>query len=93
MIYFIKNLWYYSKYRFYLKNTIWNYNFWLKSKKIFEEVEYNTKNESGFYDGNKRKLKKFKGFLFKGKMYLDNPGFPINDRDLWVAWKNKGLIK
>lgn len=92
MIKYFKTIWYYSNTRFYLKNVLWNYKFWLKSKKIFEEIEYKTKNSVGMYDGKMKKIKKFKGFLFEGKIYLDNPGFPIEDRSLWVTWKNKGLI-
>jgi len=93
MISSLKSIWYYSRYRFYLKNAIWNYNFWLKSKKVFEEIEYKVKDINGFYTGETRKLKKFKGLLYKDKIYQDNPGFPIDDRNLWINWKNKGLIK
>ncbi len=93
MIEFIEKIWYYSSIRFYVKNFIWNYNFWLKSKKILEEIEYKVKDQNGFYTGESRKIKKFKGFMVKDKIYLDNPGFPIDDRNLWIVWKNKGLIK
>lgn len=85
--------WHYSILRFYLKNFFWNYNFWLKSKKVFDEIEYKLKDNNGFYTGKTKKIKKFKGFLYKNKLYLDNPGFPIKDRELWINWKNKGLIK
>ena len=85
--------WYFSNLRFYLKNAIWNYKFWLNSKKIFEEVEYRVKDQNGFYTGEIRKFKKFKGFQYKEKIYLDNPGFEIENRELWIHWKNKGLIK
>lgn len=93
MLFNLRKFWYYSSCRFYMKNFIWNYSFWLKSKKIFEEIEYQVKDHNGFYTGEKRKIKKFKGFLLNDKIYLDNPGFPIQDRDLWIVWKNKGLIK
>ncbi len=93
MLHYIEKIWHYSTLRFYIKNLIWNYNFWLKSKKIFDEIEYRLKDDNGFYTGKTKKIKKFKGFLYKGKLYLDNPGFPIEERELWVNWKNKGLIK
>ena len=55
--------WYFSNLRFYLKNAIWNYKFWLNSKKIFEEVEYRVKDQNGFYTGEIRKFKKFKHLI------------------------------
>lgn len=88
-----KKKWYFSKIRFYLKNLIWNYSFWLKSRKIFNETEYQIKDAKGFLTGETKKIKKFIGFQYKNKIYLDNPGFPINDRELWEVWKKKGLIK
>lgn len=93
MFIWIKSYWHFSRLRFYIKNAIWNYNFWLKSKKIFETIEYKVKDQNGFYTGETKRIKKFKGFLFKEKIYLDNPGFPIENRELWTTWKNKGLIK
>lgn len=89
----IKNWWYFSALRFYLVNTRWNYSFWLNSKKIFEYKEYRVFDNRGFYTGEIRKIRKFIGYEYKGKIYQDNPGFPIIDRELWVAWKKKGLIK
>jgi len=93
MLHFIREVWHYSTLRFYLKNLIWNYNFWLKSRKVFDETEYRLKDKNGFYTGKTKKIKKFRGFLYRDKLYLDNPGFPIEERDLWTKWRNKGLIK
>lgn len=93
MISKIKKIWYFSSIRFYIKNLIWNYNFWLKSKKIFYFENYKLKDINGFFTGKEKNIKKFKGFLYKDKIYLDNPGFSISDRELWSHWKNKGLIK
>lgn len=93
MITELKKIWYFSKFRFYIKNAIWNYDFWLNSKKIFEVIEYKLKDNSGFYTGETKKIKKFKGFQYKNKIYLDNPGLPIDDRELWISWKKKGLIR
>lgn len=93
MVKYLKDKWYFSDLRFYYKNILWNYNFWLKAKKIFDFIEYKVKDQNGFYTGEIKKIKKFKGFIFNEKIYLDNPGFPIEDRSLWTHWKNKGLIK
>lgn len=30
--------------------------------------------------------------MYKGSIYLDNPGIPNIDRDVWEAWKKKKLI-
>ena len=84
--------WYYSKIRFFILNSMWNYRFWLNAKKVYREYEYKPINENGFYTGEKRKGRKFVGYEYKGKMYLDNPGMPM-DRDQWEKWKEKGLIK
>lgn len=85
--------WYYSKFRFHLLNAVWNYQFWLNAKKIYTETEYKPMNDNGFYTGEIRKIKKFLGYKYKDKVYLDNPGMPINDRSLWKHWKEKGLIR
>lgn len=89
----IRQWWYFSKIRFYLLNAKWNYSFWMNSKKVFEQKEYKFMDGYGFYTGETRKIKKFKGYEYRGKIYQDNPGFPIEDRELWTAWKNKGLIQ
>lgn len=88
-----KGKWYYSKLRFYLLNCIWNYGFWLNAKKTYSSTEYRVTNDNGFYTGEIRKIRKFSGYLYKGKIYLDNPGLPIQDRELWGIWKKKGLIQ
>lgn len=87
-----KTSWKYSAIRFYILNTIWNYKFWLGTKKIFDVVVYNQKDRFGIRESSMIK-KRFKGFLYKGNLYLDNPGIPNIPRDVWDAWKNKGLIK
>lgn len=85
--------WYYSKLRFHLLNAIWNYNFWLNAKKVYSEVEYKEINENGFHTGRIKKIRKFLGYQYGGKIFLDNPGMPIKDRRLWKCWKQKGLIR
>lgn len=84
--------WHYSKIRFFILNSMWNYRFWLNAKKVYSEYEYKVVNDNGFHTGEKRKGRKFIGYEYKGKMYLDNPGMPM-DRDQWEKWKEKGLIK
>lgn len=93
-------VWKYSKLRFYLLNTIWNYRFWLYSKKIYKDINYVT--EIGDYEmddffklkKNKKPVKKrrFVGYFFENNIYLDNPGMPIKERDVWEKWKKKKLI-
>ena len=98
---FFKNIWKRSKLRFYILNTIWNYSFWLFAKKIFKNVTYEI--EYGEYEmddyfklkRNKKRVAKrrFVGYFYKNNIYLDNPGFKINDRMDWEVWKKRGLIK
>ena len=84
-------LWKYSKIRFYIKNCIWNYKFWLFSKKKFKEISYI---EKDFFSQPIRDVKrrKFIGYIYKGVLYIDNPGMPIPDKDVWQKWNEKGLI-
>jgi hypothetical protein len=38
--------------------------------------------------------RRFVGYMYKGSMYLDNPGFRHTvDSETWEVWKLKGLIK
>lgn len=84
-------LWKYSKIRFYIKNAIWNYRFWIFSKKQFKTVTYTERDffSNPIKEVNKRK---FVGYLYKGSLYQDNPGMPISDKDVWSSWHKKGLI-
>lgn len=87
-----KNWWKYSSLRFYILNTCWNYKFWLNAKKIYELVpQINTINRLGEKEIKSTK-KRFKGYLYKGRIYLDNTGIPNIERDVWSAWKSKKLI-
>lgn len=78
--------------------------FWLYAEKIYKPVVYEVgtgqyvENENLFEEKYmvevKKKISKqrFAGYMYNGGLYLDNPGFPIKERDVWVAWKRKGLI-
>ena len=97
---FFKNIWKYSRLRFYILNAFWNYNFWIFSKKIFKTISY--KIEDGEFEmtdtlGMKKNIKnvsrrRFVGYIYKNNIYLDNPGLKIDDRETWKSWKRKGLI-
>jgi hypothetical protein len=97
----LKNIWKYSRIRFYILNAIWNYKFWLFTKKMYKTIKYQI--EDGDYsmefDYTLHKEKKtvsrkrFVGYFFQNNIYLDNPGMRIEDRETWEVWKRKGLIK
>ena len=98
--------WKHSKLRFYILNALWNYKFWLFSEKIFKEKVYHIKHEEFDledvdgrtgkmnYKTTKKVSRRFVGYMYKGMMHLDNPGFRHTvDADSWSAWKAKGLTK
>ena len=88
----MKTWWKYSKLRFYIANACWNYKFWFNAKKVYELVpQINTINRLGEKEIKSTK-KKFKGYLYKGSIYLDNPGIQNIGRDVWEAWRRKKLI-
>jgi hypothetical protein len=41
----------------------------------------------------KIKRKRFLGYMYKGGLYLDNPGIQGIDQETWTAWGKKGLLK
>ena len=95
-----KNLWKYSRLRFYILNTLWNYKFWLFAKKIYKE-DYHVVNINE-YDmdytfkliAKKKKIyrKRFIGYMYKDAIYIDNPGIQGIDQDTWKAWRRKKLV-
>lgn len=96
-----KNLWKHSRLRFYFLNTLWNYKFWLFSKKVFRTVHHVVANTDNYEMDTFFKLKptkkeitskRFSGYLYKGNIYHDNPGIQGIDQETWQAWKKKGLI-
>ena len=88
----LKKWWKYSSLRFYVLNTLHNYDFWLNSKKVYTTIEFTKSNSFRNTDYKQEKRKRFLGYEYKGKIYLDNPGIIISDRVLWEHWKKKKLI-
>ena len=99
-----KKWWKYSRLRFYKKNFLWNIRFWLYAKAVYKPIIYQkgtgeyVENQN-VYDMNymveiKETVtkKRFSGYYYDNGLYLDNPGFPIRERDVWVVWKKKGLL-
>jgi hypothetical protein len=70
---------------------LWNYRFWIFAERIYDNYEINVKN---FRDNTykKKKIKRFVGYKYKGKIYNDNPGFFIKNRKLWDNFKKNGLL-
>lgn len=96
-----KNFWKHSTFRFYILNTVWNYKFWLLSKKIFRDVNHIVSNKEDYVMDYTFKIKptkklikskRFSGYLFRNKIYHDNPGIQDIDTETWMVWKKKGLI-
>jgi len=76
-----------KKIKFYIKNAIWNYFFWLNCKRTFVEYSYIKKNP---INSKREKIikKRFIGYKYKGKIYTDNPGVPISSEYEWEVIKN-----
>jgi len=97
---FLKKHWKFSRTRFYINNALWNYGFWLKCERIYKTVTFKINDDDFFVDEAlrmhyKKKIvtkKRFVGYMYKGSIYNDNPGMPIEDRETWKKWKKKGLI-
>jgi hypothetical protein len=98
--------WRHSRLRFYILNALWNYKFWLFAEKIFKMHTYDVIDDrdltledvdiTGKINFKKKRVTKrrFVGYMYKGIMYLDNPGFKHTvDNETWNAWKSKGLVK
>lgn len=88
----IKKWWRYSSLRFYIMNALWNYKFWLNCTKEYTTIEYYTFHSARNENPDKVTRKRFIGYKYKGKIYSDNPGIIIKDRDVWEAWNKRGLI-
>lgn len=87
MIKKIKEIWKFSKIRFYVKNLICNINFFLFSKKMYKDIDF-VEGEMIFRPNNVRK-KRFVGYKYKDRIYLDNPGFEDIEPEVWSHWKEK----
>jgi hypothetical protein len=79
---------FFKKIKFYIKNAIWNYKFWLFSKRKYVDYSYTIKNP---ISGKIEKVikRRFQGYEYDGKIYQDNPGIPIkNEQDWKIIKKN-----
>tara|TARA_R110001592_G_scaffold75555_2_gene228722 strand:+ start:321 stop:569 length:249 start_codon:yes stop_codon:yes gene_type:complete len=74
--------------KFYIKNSIWNYKFWLFCKRKYVEYSFTKKSP---INGKREKVikKRFLGYEYKGKIYQDNPGMPITSEYEWNIVKKK----
>ena len=96
----LKTWWKYSKLRFYILNTLWNYKFWLFAQKIYKQDQHIV--EVNDYDMDytfklvpkKKKVnrKRFAGYMYKNNIYIDNPGIQGIDQDTWNVWRRKKLL-
>jgi hypothetical protein len=79
---------FFAKIKFYIKNAIWNYKFWLLAKRKYVFYNYIIDNP---IKQKKQKVskKRFLGYEYKGNVYLDNPGKPIKNKEEWDIVKNK----
>ena len=95
------NIWKHSKLRFYIKNALWNYKFWFFATKVYNNFNYEVSDKGFHLDivmkmlPKKKKVSKrrFAGYFYKGRLYLDNPGLQNIDEETWKAWRKKGLIE
>lgn len=100
--------WKHSRLRFYWKNLIWNYKFWLHAKPVYGTRKYKVAKDriedrliqdfDYYYDTFEQQyeyktVKRFLGYQYKDKIYLDNMGMEGIDEDTWKAWIKKGLVK
>ena len=96
-----KKVWKYSRIRFYILNTFWNYKFWLFAKKMYQDSYFEIDTNEYEMDitfklmpkKKKIKRKRFIGYMYKGGVYLDNPGLQGIDQDTKKEWIKKKLIK
>ena len=95
-----KNLWKYSRIRFYILNTLWNYKFWIFAKKNYKEDQHTVEVNEDDMDytfkliPKKKKVnrRRFVGYMYKNNIYIDNPGIQDIDQDTWNVWKRKKLL-
>lgn len=78
----------FKKIKFYIKNAIWNYKFWLFCRRKYVEYSFIKKNP---INGKREKIvkRRFQGYEYKGRIYQDNPGMPIQNENDWKLIKRK----
>lgn len=100
------SLWKKSKLRFYWLNAKWNIGFWMHAKPCYEEKKYQYTVDHLDFDKNIHGLKlrfeldkkngtqkRFKGYLYKNGLYMDNPGaYHIVDEETRKHWLKKRWI-
>tara|TARA_R110000868_G_scaffold105774_10_gene290455 strand:- start:9932 stop:10201 length:270 start_codon:yes stop_codon:yes gene_type:complete len=84
--------WKNSKLRFYIKNIIWNYSFWIRCKRTYVDYSFVKTNP---INGKREKVikRRFIGYNYKGKLYQDNPGMPISSKNDWKFLKKNYINK
>lgn len=99
-------IWKKSILRFYWLNAKWNIGFWMNAKPCYEEKRYlytvdhldldknlNNLNLKFELDRNVGTQKRFKGYLYNGGLYMDNPGVQCNvDEETRRHWLKKKWI-
>lgn len=93
--------WSNSRVNFFYSNLKWNLSFWLKCEKIYKIVTYKVKQSDFYIEPNGKMQYKFKtiqkkrflGYKYNGDIYIDNTGNVIKNREQWVKWRNKKLLK
>lgn len=99
----LNKIWWKSRFRFYYLNLLWNYKFWLFSKKIYKKTSYRIQSEDNFDIDITGKMipkeviipgrNKFIGYMFNNKIYIDNPGVKdFVDKDTWNYWIKRKFI-
>lgn len=99
-------VWKNSILRFYWLNAKWNFGFWLNAKPCYEERKYQYVSDHFDLNKNLDNLKvqgeldrktgsqnRFKGYLYKGGLYMDNPGVQGTvDEETRKHWLKKRWI-
>ena len=96
----LKKLWKHSRLRFYFVNAKWNFSFWLFCEKIYKDINYEEPVDefkvAADYNITQNKIKhtkrRFVGYFYKGRMFLDNPGIQGEDIETMNSWMKKGLL-
>lgn len=96
----LKEWWKFSKLRFWYENIIWNLKFWFLCKPTYKEItipietnEYVDKLYTMKPKIKYIKKRRFEGYLYKGKIFLDNPGVQEIEEEVFEYWISQNWIK